>query len=282
MNNSLRIIRLRARHNPLMVIGLVVCLVWFAISLAAGQIRPYDPLAQNVMNRFHSPSWDHWFGTDQLGRDVLSRVIYGGRISLPAALLVITSATLVGTVVGAIAGYLGGLWDELLMRVTEVFMAFPTIILAMAIAAALGPSVLNAVIAMVVVWWPNYARVVRSLVISVKSNEYVEAAHAIGSSNARILFLTILPNCLAPAIVMATVDIGNAILIFAGLSFLGLGSEPSAPEWGRMVADGVDYFDQWWLSTFPGLAIFTVVMALNFVGDGLRDLADPRTRKAMK
>jgi len=167
-----------------------------------------------------------------------------------------------------------------LMRVTEVFMAFPTIILAMAIAAALGPSVMNAVIAMVLVWWPNYARIVRSLVVSVKANDYVEAARALGATSGHILLRTILPNCLAPAIVMATVDIGNAILLFAGLSFLGLGAEPSTPEWGRMVADGVSSFDQWWLSTFPGLAIFTVVMAFNFVGDGLRDLADPRVRKA--
>jgi peptide/nickel transport system permease protein len=282
MKKTLHILRLRALSNPMMVLGLLICLAWFVISLFAAQVSPYDPLAQNVMIRFQGPSNAHPFGTDQLGRDVLSRVLYGGRISLPASLLVITSATLVGTVVGAIAGYIGGLGDELLMRVTEIFMAFPTIILAMAIAAALGPSVINAVIAMVVVWWPNYARIVRSLVISVKSNEYVEAARAIGASNARILFRTILPNCLAPAVVMATVDVGNAILIFAGLSFLGLGPEPSAPEWGRMVSDGVDYFDQWWLSTFPGLAIFTIVMALNFVGDGLRDLADPRTRKAMR
>jgi peptide/nickel transport system permease protein len=132
---------------------------------------------------------------------------------------------------------------------------------------------------MVVVWWPNYARVVRSLVISVKSNEYVESARAIGSPPSRVLFRTILPNCVAPAVVMATLDIGNAILIFAGLSFLGLGPEPSSPEWGRMVSDGIDHYDQWWLSTFPGIAIFTVVMALNFIGDGLRDLSDPRTRK---
>lgn len=161
-------------------------------------------------------------------------------------------------------------------------MAFPIIILAMAIAAALGPSVNNAVIAMVVVWWPSYARIIRSLVISVKSNEYVESARAIGASPVRVLFRTILPNCVAPALVMATLDVGNAILIFAGLSFLGLGPEPSSPEWGRMVSDGIDYFDQWWLSTFPGLAILTVVMALNFIGDGLRDLADPRTRKTLR
>lgn len=279
---DLRIIRLRMRQNPLMVVGVIVCVVWIIISLGASSLAPYDPLDQNVMQRLQGPSGDHWFGTDQLGRDVLSRVVYGGRTSLPAGLLVVISAMLVGTLFGAVAGYVGGLWDEMLMRFTEVFMAFPIIILAMAIAAALGPNVTNAVIAMSVVWWPNYARIVRSLVISVKSDVYVESARAIGASPLRILLVTILPNCVAPALVMATLDIGNAILIFAGLSFLGLGPEPSSPEWGRMVSDGIDYFDQWWLSTFPGLAIFTVVMALNFVGDGLRDLLDPRSRKQIQ
>ena len=278
--DTLITVRGHARRNPLMAVGLVICVVWFAVSLGAGAVAPYDPLQQDVRARLQPPSTAHPFGTDQLGRDVLTRVLYGGQISLPAGLLVIVSAAIVGTAIGAVAGYAGGVWDELLMRVTEVFMAFPIIILAMSIAAALGPSVLNAVIAMIVVWWPNYARIVRSLVISVKSNEYVDAARAIGASNRYILWRTILPNCVAPAVVMATLDIGNAILIFAGLSFLGLGPEPSAPEWGRMVADGIDYFDQWWLSAFPGIAIFTVVMAFNFIGDGLRDLADPRTRKA--
>lgn len=280
--NNRRMIRNRARQNPLMVVGLLVCLAWALISLGAPQIAPADPLRQSVMERLQAPSERHLFGTDQLGRDVLSRVLYGGRTSLPAGLLVISSAMLIGTLFGALAGYIGGVWDELLMRFTEIFMAFPIIILAMAIAAALGPSVNNAVIAMVIVWWPNYARVVRSLVISVKSNEYVTSARAIGASPARILFSTVLPNCLAPALVMATLDIGNAILIFAGLSFLGLGPEPSSPEWGRMVSDGIDHYDQWWLSTFPGIAIFTVVMALNFIGDGLRDLTDPRTRRTVR
>ena len=277
-----QIVLSRAAQNPLMVVGIVICVIWIVISLGAGWIAPYDPLAQDVMSRLQGPTDEHLFGTDQLGRDVLSRVLYGGRISLSSGLLVVGSAMVVGTVFGALAGYVGGVWDELLMRFTEIFMAFPIIILAMAIAAALGPSVNNAVIAMTVVWWPNYARVVRSLVISVKSNEYVESARAIGASPGRILFRTILPNCVAPALVMATLDIGNAILIFAGLSFLGLGPEPSSPEWGRMVSDGIDRYDQWWLSTFPGVAIFTVVMALNFIGDGLRDLADPRTRKSRR
>lgn len=281
MTPRLNIMRRRARQNPLMVAGILICLAWIVISVFAQYVAPYDPLAQSIMERLAGPSRAHPFGTDQLGRDVLSRVLYGGRISLPAGLLVVTSAMIIGTVFGAVAGYVGGLSDELLMRFTEVFMAFPIIILAMAIAAALGPSVRNAVIAMIVVWWPNYARIVRSLVIQVKSNQYVESAQAIGASPARILFRTILPNCMAPALVMATLDIGNAILIFAGLSFLGVGPEPSAAEWGRMVSDGIDHYDQWWLSAFPGIAIFTAVMALNFIGDGLRDLSDPRTRKAV-
>lgn len=272
----------QTRRNPLMIVGLSITILWILISLTATVISPYGPLQQDMVNRLQPPNSEHIMGTDQLGRDVLTRVLYGGRVSLPAGLLVIITAMLVGTAVGSVAGFAGGVWDEVLMRTTEIFMAFPTIILAMAIAAALGPSVLNAVIAMILVWWPNYARIVRGLVVSVKANEYVDAARAIGANNRYILVRTILPNCLAPAIVMATLDIGNAILLFAGLSFLGLGAEPSTPEWGRMVADGISNFDQWWLSTFPGLAIFTVVMAFNFIGDGLRDLADPRTRKSQQ
>ena len=180
--------------------------------------------------------------------------------------------------IGALAGYLGGFWDELIMRITELFMAFPTIILAMAITAALGPAIRNAIIALVVVWWPSYARLVRSLVLKVKNKEYVEAAQCLGASKPYILFRTILPNCLAPAIVLTTLDIGNAILTFAGLSFLGLGPEPTSPEWGRMVAVGIDYFDQWWTWLFPGMAIATLVIAFNFIGDGLRDIFDPRMR----
>ncbi len=276
-----RKIRRLARQNPLMVVGIVIGLIWLVISLTANLIAPYGPLEQNIGNRLQPPSAQYLLGTDQLGRDVFTRILYGGRISLPAGLLVIVFAAIVGTIVGSLAGYAGGLWDELLMRTTEVFMAFPTIILAMAIAAALGPSIMNAIIAMVLVWWPNYARIVRGLVVSVRENDYVEAAQAIGASRTYILVRTILPNCLAPAVIMATLDIGNAVLLFAGLSFLGLGPEPSTPEWGRMVADGIDNFDQWWLSAFPGLAIFTAVMAFNFIGDGLRDLTDPRTRKSL-
>ncbi len=269
------------RRNPLALAGVVIFLAWVLISLFADRLAPYGPLQQDIVNRLQPPSPAHWFGTDQLGRDVFSRVLYGGRLSLPAGVLVILTAGVLGTAVGSLAGFIGGWFDELIMRLTEVFMAFPTIILAMAVAAALGPSLINAVIAMVVVWWPNYARVVRSLVLGIKSQEYVEAARALGVPEHRILLRTVLPNCLAPAVVLATIDLGNAILVFAGLSFLGLGPEPSSPEWGRMVADGIEYFDQWWMAAFPGLAIFTVVMGFNFIGDGIRDALDPRLRKSV-
>ena len=274
-------IRRFLRNNPLALLGIVIFLAWILISIFAPAIAPYAPLQQDIVNRLQGPSGTHWFGTDQLGRDVFSRVLYGGRLSLPAGVSVVIVAGIIGTIIGALAGYIGGWFDELTMRLTEVFMAFPTIILAMAVAAALGPSLVNAVVAMVVVWWPNYARVVRSLVLGVKSQEYVEAAHATGVGNSRILWRTVLPNCLGPAVVLATIDLGNAILVFAGLSFLGLGPEPSSPEWGRMVADGIEYFDQWWMSAFPGLAIFSVVMAFNFIGDGVRDAMDPRLRKSV-
>ena len=279
--STLSAIRRFLRQNPLALIGVVVFLFWVLISIFTALVAPFEPLQQDIVNRLQGPTADHFFGTDQLGRDIFSRVLYGGRLSLPAGIMVVIVAGVIGTILGALAGFIGGWFDELVMRLTEIFMAFPTIILAMAIAAALGPSLINAIIAMVVVWWPNYARVVRSLVIGVKSQEFVEASRAIGAPQTRILWRTVLPNCLAPAVVLATIDLGNAILVFAGLSFLGLGPEPSSPEWGRMVADGIEYFDQWWMAAFPGLAIFTVVMGFNFIGDGLRDALDPRLRKSL-
>jgi peptide/nickel transport system permease protein len=267
------------RRNHLALVGLIIVLFILFITLAAPWLAPYDPLKQAIPDRLQPPSATYLFGTDQLGRDILSRVMYGGRISLPAALAVVILAGLVGTVVGAVAGFRGGLVEELFMRLTDIFMAFPTIILAMAIAAALGPNITNAIIAMIVVWWPNYARIVRSLVLSVKENEYVQASRALGATEMRVLGRVVLPNSFPPVLVMATLDLGNAILVFAGLSFLGLGAEPSKPEWGRMIADGIKFFDQWWISAFPGLAIFLIVMAFNFVGDGLRDALDPRLRR---
>lgn len=269
------------RRNHLALVGLVIIILWLTITITAPLLAPYEPLKQNIVDRLQPPNAAHLFGTDQLGRDVLSRVMYGGRISMPAALAVVILAGGVGTVVGAIAGFVGGVVEEIFMRLTDVFMAFPTIILAMAIAAALGPNVSNAIAAMVVVWWPNYARIVRSLVLTVKENEYVSASRAVGAREMRILWRVVVPNSIAPVLVMGTLDLGNAILVFAGLSFLGLGAEPSTPEWGRMISDGIAFFDQWWMSAFPGLAIFTIVMAFNFVGDGLRDALDPRLRRQL-
>ena len=266
------------RRNPLATLGLILLAAWLFISVAAPLVSPAQPRKQNIAKRMTPPGSAFPFGSDQLGRDVMTRVFYGGRTSLPGGIVVVVCAMLIGTFLGAIAGFVGGWVDELVMRLTEVFLAFPTIILAMTIAAALGPSLINAIIAMIVVWWPGFTRLVRAQVMSTKRREYVEAARALGVSPVRLVWRTILPNCIAPIIVLATTDLGTAILVFAGLSFLGLGPDPSVPEWGRMIADGTQFFDQWWMSAFPGLAIFTIVLAFNFIGDGVRDALDPRLR----
>ncbi|MFN2160754.1 MAG: ABC transporter permease [Candidatus Promineifilaceae bacterium] len=267
------------RRNPVVVIGILVVITWIMLAILAPAIAPKDPLAQDVANRLQPPGKSSLMGTDELGRDIFSRVIYGGRITIPAALVVVLFVSIIGTLTGAIAGYLGGNWDEVLMRVTDLFMAFPTIILAMAVTAALGADLRNAVIALVIVRWPNYSRLTRGLVLEAKNQEYVKASRSLGASHPYILRRTLLPNTIAPALVYASLDIGSAILLFAGLSFLGLGPEPASPEWGRMVSIGIDFFDQWWMWLFPGIAIATLVLAFNFIGDGLRDMLDPHTRK---
>jgi peptide/nickel transport system permease protein len=266
-------------QHPVILGGTLIIVAWLVATLVAPLFQRYGPLDQNINFSLQPPSPEYWWGADKLGRDILIRVVYGARLTLPAGLFAVIASLIIGVSVGAVAGYLGGIWDELLMRVTDVFLAFPSIILAMAIAAALGPSMINAIITIALISWPTYARLARSTVLSVKENDYVEAARAIGVPHWRILLVSILPNCVGPLIVLTTIDFGSAILVFAGLSFLGLGPPPETPEWGRMIADGIDYADQWWLSFFPGFAIFTVVMALNFIGDGLRDILDPRTRQ---
>ncbi len=264
--------------HPEVIVALVVVFTWFAIALFAPLLAPFHPLEQNITHRLQPPNDVYRLGTDELGRDILSRVLYGGRITIPAGLAVILINSVIGWLIGALAGFAGGLWDEVMMRVTELFMAFPTIILAMAVTAALGPDIRNAVIALVLVRWTDYARLTRGLIIEAKSAEYVEAARSLGAKNRYLLFRTLLPNSVAPVVVYGSLDIGNAILLFAGLSFLGLGPEPSSPEWGRMISIGINFFDQWWMWLFPGLAIASLVMAFNFIGDGLRDMLDPRMR----
>jgi len=267
------------KDNILFLIGGLVSLLWIIIAIFSNEIIPYDPLLQNLARRFEPPSYEYWFGTDTLGRDIFSRVLVGSRLSLTAGLLTVVIAGTIGSLYGAVAGYYGRIVDDIMMRGSEMVMAFPAIILAMTITATLGPSLYNTILAMVVVSWPNYARVMRSMVIHVKQNEYVDASRTLGSSKIRTLFKEILPNSLGPVIVMSTLEFGNAILIFSGLSFLGLGAPPPNPEWGAMVANGMENFSYWWIGSFPGLAIFSVSIAANFIGDGLRDYLDPRMRK---
>lgn len=270
-----------AWRQPLAVTGLVIIAAWFLVAIFAPLLEPYDPLAQGTA-MLAAPSHAHLLGTDALGRDVLSRVIAGSRVSIPSALILVIASLVIGAVIGAVAGYLGGWVDEVLMRFTDMVLAFPTIILAMVVAAALGPSIRNAIIAIVVVNWPQYARVTRSLVLGVKTREFVLAGRLLGNGPLTSLWRDILPNIAAPVLVLATLDFGNAILALSGLSFLGLGTVPPAAEWGSMVSDGMQAFDSWWIGTSAGVAIFTIVLAFNFVGDALRDTLDPQARRLVK
>jgi ABC-type dipeptide/oligopeptide/nickel transport system permease subunit len=266
-------------RRPLAIAGAVIAGIWLVVAIFAPLIAPYDPLAQTFTS-LQSPSLDHPFGTDELGRDVLSRVIYGARVSIPLAILLVVLAATIGGVLGALAGYFRGLADGAVMRVTDLVFAFPAIILAMVVTAVLGRGLRNAVLAIVIVAWPAYARVVRGLVLSIGDSEYVQSARLLGVSSRKTLFRDVLPNVAGPVLVLATLDLGTAILLLSGLSFLGLGAQPPEAEWGSMVATGTQYFQQWWIGTFPGLAIFTAVVAFNFLGDSLRDFFDPTSAGA--
>jgi len=270
-----------AWRQPLAVTGLAVVGAWLVIAIFAPLIGPDNPLAQNF-GILAAPSSAHWFGTDELGRDVLSRVLSGARVTLPLSVLLVVIAMLIGAVLGGFAGFLGGWADVALMRLADLFFAFPGIILALAVAAALGPQLRNAVIAVVAVSWPSYARLVRSLVLAARTAPYVVASRMLGASGWRVLFTDIRPNVAGPVLVLAALDLGNAVLLLSGLSFLGLGAQPPTAEWGAMVAEGTQNFNDWWVGVFPGLAILTVVLAFNFIGDALRDALDPRTARAVR
>jgi peptide/nickel transport system permease protein len=270
-----------AWRQPLTVVGAAIAVVWVLLAVCAPLIAPHDPLAQTAPPSV-GPSLHHLFGTDELGRDVLSRVLYGSRVSLPIALVLVALAMTIGSVFGAIAGYFGGIVDGVFMRGADLVFAFPPIILAMVVAAVLGRGLFNAALAIVVVAWPSYARVSRGLVLSVGDSEYVQSARLLGATSRRTLFRDILPNVAGPIFVLATLDLATAILLLSGLSFLGLGAQPPTAEWGSMVAEGTQYFQWWWIGTFPGLAIFTVVLAFNFIGDSLRDVFDPRTARRLE
>lgn len=268
----------RLRQNPGALVGLVLVLVMAVLAVLAPIIAPEPENAQNWVNRLKAPSAQHPFGTDDFGRSVLSRVLYGGRVSLLSGLFPVLIGLSVGTVLGLLAGYIGGRMDSLLMRLMDILLAFPSIFLALAIVGIFGPSLFNAVLAIGVVSVPTYARLTRAEVLKLKNTEFVESALALGASRGRIIFRHLLPNALSPLIVQATLGMGGAILATAGLSFLGLGVQPPTSDWGEMLASGRRYLPEaWWLAVFPGLFIAISILGINLLGDGLRDALDPRT-----
>lgn len=271
-----RMTRPRWLTLPLMV-GVLLVLFWLLATVAAPIMTPYDPLDM-VGRRLQPPSWEHLIGTDALGRDVLSRTLHGARHSIPIAVAVVIFAVAIGASLGSLAGFLGGFTDTAIMRLVDVTLSFPPMLLAMAVAASLGPGLWNAAIAMVIVWWPVYARLMRAQVLEVREREHVEAAIASGATPARVLIKHILPLCWTPVLISATMDLGQVILLAASLSFIGLGATPPTPEWGSMISDGASQFYSWWVALGPGLAILTIVLGFNFIGDGLHDYFDPRSR----
>jgi len=268
------------RNNKLALFGVIIIFVLVFIAIFAPFVAPHDPVDQELKKRLSPPSSEYPLGTDHLGRCILSRLLYGARISLPIAMMVVGITFAIGVTTGAISGYLGGIADEIIMRIADVFLTFPGLILALGIIAALGPGLFNAMIALVIVGWAGYTRIVRGSVLSVKEKEFVEGARGLGASDSYILVRHILPNVIAPVIPMAMLGMGYVILAVAGLSFLGLGAQPPTPEWGAMLNDGRVFMRSApQLMIFPGLAIMITVLAFNFLGQGLRDVLDPRLRE---
>jgi len=269
------------RRNHLMVVGTGIIVFLLLVAAVAPLLATHDPYEQILPDRLLPPSTQHYFGTDSLGRDIYSRVVFGSRVTLTIAFLVAAISTPLGLVIGVLAGYFGGALDEILMRLSDVFLAFPKLILAIAFAAALGPGVENAIVAISVANWPSYARLARAETLSVRNNDYIQVIRSMGASNLRIMVGHITPMCLSSIIVRLSLDMGTIILTAAGLGFLGLGAQPPVPEWGLMVSDGRQFLvDQWWVSTLPGIAILIVVMGFNLMGDGFRDILDPHQRQS--
>lgn len=265
--------------NRLNLIGVIIVLTFLFLSLFGQAVAPQDPYKQDITNsKLLAPSFDHLLGTDELGRDVFSRILTGTRVSLQVAAVVLGFAVVFGTVVGAVSGFFGGIVDEVLMRITDMFLAFPALILAIAISASLGKSLTNTMIALATVFWPWYARLVRAQVLSIRERDYVEAGRSIGLSSTRLMFRHILPNAVSVVIIQVTLDVGYAVLSTSSLSFVGLGAQPPSAEWGTMLSTARTYFrDAWWYTTFPGVALTLTVFAFNVLGDGLQDALDPRS-----
>jgi peptide/nickel transport system permease protein len=268
------------RANPLLVVGGLLVLVIVVVAVAAPLIAPFPADAGSATHPFmvlRAPSAAHWFGTDQVGRDVFSRVLYGARISPLVAVIVLAIACVIGIPLGIVAGYFGGWADELIMRVTDIFLAFPSLLLALALAAVLPTSLTSLTIAIAVTWWPWYTRLIRGQAASVAGRAYIDSCRALGIPRWRIILRHVLPNSITPLIVQVSLDVGGVILTASALSFLGLGAQDPTPDWGLMVAEGQNYFTtDWWVVTFPGIAILLTAFAFNLLGDGLRDLLDPR------
>ncbi|WP_289142689.1 ABC transporter permease subunit [uncultured Brevibacillus sp.] len=270
----------RFRRNPLTLVGGVIFLLFVLIALLAPILSTYDPELVQMSQSLKAPSTDHWFGTDEVGRDLFSRVVYGTRLSLGMGISIILISGLIGILLGAVAGYRGGTFGQIIMRMMDIILAFPTLILAMALSAALGPSLLNAILAIVIVKIPAYVRLARSETLVVKEKLFVKAARTFGLSDSWIIIRHIIPNIITPVIIQMTLDLGDAILLVATLGFLGLGVQPPTPEWGSIINTGWKYFlDQWWYPTFPGIAIFLVTISFNILGDGLRDMLDPKSAR---
>jgi peptide/nickel transport system permease protein len=266
-------------RNPLAMVGLAIILVLLVVAALAPWLAPHSPFDGQLDNRLQPPSALHWMGTDELGRDILSRVIHGARITLVIVLLVAVIAAPLGLVLGAVAGYFGGWTDRVLMGVTDIFLSMPRLILALAFVAALGPGIENAVIAIAITAWPVYARIARAEVLTFRNADFIAAVQMQGASAARIIGLHVIPLCLSSTIVRVTLDMAGIILTAAGLGFLGLGAQPPMPEWGAMISRGRAFvLDQWWVATMPGFAIVVVSLGFCLFGDGLRDVLDPRQR----